>query len=250
MPLPEGLVPLPGEYEVEVYDTPVCVGVFMEGVSPRTIAVGLPERVHYAFDVQNSRLAMAWRGRFLDARGTWYARAGQLEKPAGEDVLEFPPGNGVMMLDQRDDPWPPEIGRAAGCRVIGRRLDEARRPVFEYSVCGVRVEETVEPVVQAGGAALRRKLSVPRQDGLANLFLRVAVGDSIQKLSEEEWLIRGNGELRVRGLGRAGYVHDRDPGRMELRIPLGADSVKSEPSVTMDSSPDSPKAIFVIEYSW
>ena len=249
MPLPDGLVPLEGEYEVEVYDTPVCVGVFMAGVSPRTIAVGLPERVHYAFDVQNSRLALAWRGRFLDARGTWYARAGQLEEPAGEDVLEFPSGSGLMMLDQRDDPWPPEIGRAAGCRVLGHRLDAARRPVFEYSVCGVHVEETVEPMIRPGGAALRRKFSVAPGAALENLFLRVAVGDSIQKESEEEWLVRGSRELRVRGLGGTGYVHRDESGRMELRYPL-ADSVTQTLSAKGAGDPQPSSASYEIEYAW
>src|SRR5262249_3104788 len=129
MPLPEGLVPLAGEYEVEVTDTPVCVGVFMKDTSPRTVVVGLPERVDYAFDVQNSRLAFAWRGRFFDAEGTWRGRAGQLEKPAGEDVLEFAPGEAVMMLDAPTDPWPSEMGKEAGYRERGRRLDAARRPV-------------------------------------------------------------------------------------------------------------------------
>jgi hypothetical protein len=156
MPLPEGLVPLPGEYEVEVYDTPVCVGVFMEGVSPRTVCVGLPERVHYAFDVQNSRLAKAWRGRFLDARGTWYARAGQLEEPAGEDVLEFPSGNGLMDADQRDDPWPQEARTRRRVQGAGTSVDPARRPVLR--VLGVRREGRGSDRARPGpeGAILRR----------------------------------------------------------------------------------------------
>ncbi|MSR64119.1 MAG: c-type cytochrome [Planctomycetes bacterium] len=216
MPLPEGLVPVEGEFDVEVYDTPVVVGVFMEGVSPRTLAVGLPERVHYAFDVQNSRLAKAWRGRFFNARGTWYARAGQLEKPAGEDVLEFPPGPALAMLDAPGDPWLTEIGHAAGIRDLGRRFDEARRPVFAYSACGIHVEETIVPVLKAGGSGLVRQFKTNKEGEL--LFLRAALGSSIAKGANGLWTIAGERELRVRAPANAFVVNGADGA--ELRVPV------------------------------
>ncbi len=216
MPLPEGLVPREGEYEVEVTDTPVCVGVFMKGASPRTLAVGLPERVHYAFDVQNSRLVCAWRGRFLDATGTWRGRAGELERPAGEDVLEFAPGCALMMLDAPDDPWPSELGREAGYRNRGRRFDPARRPVFAYGVCGVEVEESLEPLIRPGGATLVRRFHLT---AAPELFLRVAVGESVERSEDGQWRI--DGRLRVRVPETAFVVHGASGA--ELRVPSAND---------------------------
>jgi cytochrome c551/c552 len=159
MPLPEGLVPLANEYEVEVVDRPVMVGVFMKDVSPRTVCIGYPERVSIAYDVQNCRLAMAWRGRFLDARGTWFGRAGQLEKPAGDDVIVLPPG-------PRGD-----------LQVLGRRIDEAGRPVFRYRWNHTVVEESVVPVLRPGGADLLRRFSLTSPvDETLEVQLRTGIG--------------------------------------------------------------------------
>jgi len=224
MPLPQGLVPLEGEYEVEVVDAPVCLGVFMKGVSPRTLAVGLPERVHYAFDIEHSRLALAWRGRFFDATGTWRGRAGELEKPAGEDVLEFPPGEALMMLDAPGDPWPGEMGRAAGYRTLGRRLDAQGRPVFRYTVCGVRVEESLLPVLRAGGAALVRRLTADAP--APELYLRAATGAAIERGRDGVWTVTGRVALRVRAPESARVV--AGPEGAELRIPFDAPDVEVE----------------------
>ncbi|NOT29886.1 MAG: hypothetical protein HOP15_05485, partial [Planctomycetes bacterium] len=247
MPLPHGLVPLEGEYEVEVFDTPVCVGVFMEGVSPRTVAVGLPERVHYAFDVQSSRLAFAWRGRFLDARGTWHGRAGQLEKPAGEDVLEFPPGPLVAILRHPDDPWPTESGAAAGFRVLARTMDAARRPVFRYRLGDVVVSETIVPEVRPGGPVLWRNLGTENDSwkpgmGPWTIDLRVAVGREIREVPARDGhlLVRGEREYRLRvgpeGARLGAHVVERSDGQQELRIRLAV--VAERPSLVE------------LEYSW
>jgi cytochrome c551/c552 len=206
MPLPSGLVPVEGEFEVEVYDTPVCVGVFMAGVSPRTICVGLPERVHYAFDVENSRLAMAWRGRFLDARGTWYARAGQLEKPAGEDVLEFPPGPLAARLAHPEDSWPSYEEAARNHRALGRVQDTAGRPVFRYRVGDVVVSESIVPEVRPGGPVLWRNLDL--QDASWSpgkppwtVDLRLAVGKAIEgaRVAPSSAIDTKGGHIRIEG---------------------------------------------------
>lgn len=228
VPLPEGLLPVESEYEVEVTDRPVCVGVFMEGVSPRTIAVGYPERLHVAFDVQNSRLAMAWRGRFLNARGTWHARAGQLEKPAGEDVLRFPAGLPFAVLQKPDDPWPTETGAEAGYRVYGRRYDEQRRPVFGYELGDLEMDETPTPVIRAGGSALVRRFRVarvaPKRTNVVTeperVFLRAATGSLVRRADDGgSWIIEGERELRVRAPAGA-FACSTENGVMELRVPL------------------------------
>lgn len=243
MPLPFGLVPLEGEYEVEVTDTPVSVGVFMKGVSPRTVAVGLPERVHYAFDVQSSRLALAWRGRFLDARGTWFGRAGELERPAGEDVLELPRVQPFALLEHPDDPWPTAIGPAAGYRALGRTLDADLRPVFRYGLGSTVIEESIVPVVRPGGAGLVRRWRGESSAGERHQCL-VAVGDDIQK-DGTGWVVRGEQDYRVElrppDRVRQARVVSGPGGRAELRLsaPFGV------PFALSGSTPWTE-----VEYSW
>ena len=158
MPLPHGLVTPDSAYELLPEDEPILAGVFMRDVSPRTIAVGLPEGIHYAFDVENSRLAYVWRGRFLNARGTWQGRAGALERPASEDVLTLPSGPALALLASDEAPWPQVEGRAPTLRPLGRGFDAERRPVFRYALGEIVVEEHLTPLTSGGELSLQREL--------------------------------------------------------------------------------------------
>jgi hypothetical protein len=172
MPLPEGLVVADGEYELVVGDEPRVCGVFMAGVSPRTLAVGFPNHTHYAFDVQNSRLAKVWRGRFFNARGTWHARAGELESPPGGEALDMPPGPAFAILGEEDAPWPTEDSAGAGYRVLGRRLDAERRPVFRYAVGPVEIEESIVPELREGGSWIVRRFQLRSTESVEHLWFQ------------------------------------------------------------------------------
>ncbi|MED6335806.1 MAG: PA14 domain-containing protein [Planctomycetota bacterium] len=172
MPLPEGLVVPDGNYELVARGEPRLCGVFMAGVSPRTLAVGFPNHTHYAFDVQNSRLAKVWRGRFFNARGTWHARAGELQSPPSADVFDMPPGPAFAILDEEDAPWPAGDSAAAGYRVLGRRLDAERRPLFRYAVGPVEIEELIVPELRAAGSWIVRRFQLRSTERIETLWFR------------------------------------------------------------------------------
>jgi len=172
MPLPPGLDVPDSAYELEPIDEPRLVGVFMKGLSPRVVAVGNPEHVHFAFDIENSRLGLAWRGRFFNARGTWEGRAGQLELPASEDVYELPPGSPFALLDDPDAEWPETIGRAPALRSLGRRYDEERRPIFRYALGDIEIEETPVAHIENEEGVLMRHFRVSSPAPIENLFFR------------------------------------------------------------------------------
>jgi len=244
MPLPHGLVPIEGEYEVEVYDVPVAVGVFMKDVSPRTICVGLPERVHYAFDVENSRLAKAWRGRFFDARGTWHARAGELEEPPSEDVLEFPPGPLFTRLANPEDQWPTGTD-SLQTRALGREFDNSRRPVFRYQRGDVTVREALRAELRPGGAILVRDLRL-RSPSTTEVDVRLAVGQAVRQESESTWVVDGASvHFSLPFQWKARIVRASD-GRSELRlrgqIPF--------PGLIQTSKENAESMNLEVEYSW
>jgi hypothetical protein len=112
---------------------------FMAEVGAHAILVGFPAGVHLAYDGLAARPALAWKGRFFDAYGTWFSRFAPFEKPLGESVVAWPAPGG-----------------AAGARSFeGYRLDAAGVPTFLFSVGGVPVEERFTPT-ESGG--LRRSL--------------------------------------------------------------------------------------------
>ncbi|MAG55983.1 MAG: hypothetical protein CMJ83_06810 [Planctomycetes bacterium] len=220
MPLPDGLVTKPGSYEVVPGQRPTMVGVFMKGVSPRTVVVGNKERVHWAFDVQNSRLAKLWRGTFFDARGTWHARAGALQSPPGTDVLDLPKGNAIAILDSPDAAWPKDVGHAAGFRVLGRRLDKNGIPAFRYALGGMTIAESGTPFLSEHGPGLRRRFAVASEPGGGAAYLRLGTGSSITETSPGRWTIAGTRPVTIALDGvLAPFVVQTDAGE-ELRVPL------------------------------
>ncbi len=175
MPLPDGLVVPDEVYELRPTDAPVLCGVFMKDVSPRTLVVGFPEQTHYAFDVQNSRLAKLWRGRFFNTRGTWQGRAGALEIPAGENVLDLPAGPAFARLADAESAWP-DAADGEALRALGRSFDEARRPVFAYALGDVTIEERPFPEVVPGGTKMHRAFRLTAPHAIDDLWFRGPAG--------------------------------------------------------------------------
>ena len=210
MPIPSGVVVDADSYALEPVDEPILFGVFMDGVSPRTIAVGFPERTHVAWDAEHARMALAWRGEFMNARGTWHQRAGAVESPEGEAVLEFPPGPAVAPLETLEARWPSAAGRSAG---ILRDVD--RVPVFRSKQDGLLIEERVQPYLSSGGGRLRRTIRVSSDQQAAGLWFRVGNGDRIEEREPARWII--DDELVI--TAESATVREQ-AGSLELLVPI------------------------------
>jgi len=168
MPLPAGLVPEAGAYALIPTDQPLYFGTFYRDASARVMAVGFPERVSVAFDMYNVRLFEAWRGDFMDARGTWDGRAGQLESAAGSDILQLPSPL-VMYAGQ----GVPETGRGL-YQMIGHDRDAQGHPTFRYRLNegNVEIAESIRPQLAEGGARLVRSVELRAPLPVAELVLR------------------------------------------------------------------------------
>lgn len=144
-PLPQKL--LDGrlhDFEIIPETQPVVLRTFMRKAGPQAIAVGFPIRVHYAFDAEQLRLAQIWRGRFLDAHGTWYDRFTPPADPLGSNPVDLPDGSFVARFSQHDAAWPKTDLETT--RFRGYRLDTRRVPTLSYRVNVDLIEERIEPV--------------------------------------------------------------------------------------------------------
>jgi hypothetical protein len=187
----------------------------MRGLSGRVVAVGYPDRVSVAYDMENVRLGKAWRGDFINVKGTWVGRAGSLESPAGTDVIDFPPGLPVAIIDQRDSKWPDDPVRDQGWRYRGHRRDAQRKPIFRISgPGGVEMTELVVPLVAADGVHLRRIFRFEGDTLPRNLAMRFARSKQISPAGDDAWITEEGMTLAVRGLSAAVVEVD---GMMELR---------------------------------
>lgn len=124
-PLPEGLMSSE-DFELKPDKRPIVFRSFIEGAGSHAIGVGFPGGLNAAFDGHQSRWAIVWKGRFLDAMSNWQDRAMPPIKPLGTDVKEMP--------------------AAAGERIFGGyKLGKDGVPTFMYRENGQQVEDTLRP---------------------------------------------------------------------------------------------------------
>ena len=146
--LPEGMEDT-GGFELIPTDAPIVHRTFMKDIGPRAIAVGFPGGLNYAFDAETCRIALVWRGRFIDAESAWADRFTPFVSPLGEEIAKLPEGPAVAF--KAEGPW--EHGEL---RFLGYRLDESRTPIFRYQLGDVTVEESLRPSTERKDALVRR----------------------------------------------------------------------------------------------
>ncbi len=140
-PLPEKILEANSKsYELKPTDRPIILRTFMPGAGTHAIAVGFPNGVNFAFDTEKMRLATIWRGRFLDAQGTWFVRSAPPAIPLGEDVVELAAIVPFVLGNDEPATWPTD---AEGYKFKGYRLDEDGIPTFLYSFGEFEFEDRI-----------------------------------------------------------------------------------------------------------
>ncbi len=146
---PEGFIDH-AAFELKPRERPIIFRTFIAGVGTHAIAVGFPQGVNVAFDARLARWGIGWRGRFLDADGTWNQRVARIEKPLGEAVMSLEK-IGAPAIDGRDDAKP---------TYRGYRVDADGVPTFLYDLGALHIEDRIAP---NSGNGLRRNLRVSGQ---------------------------------------------------------------------------------------
>ncbi|MCA9054557.1 MAG: hypothetical protein KDA75_12010, partial [Planctomycetaceae bacterium] len=219
--LPDGLIAQ--MIELKPQEAPIVYRNFIDGVSPRGIAVGYPERCHLAWDANRMCLALIWHGRFIDASRHWEGRGQGFQPPLGDHVLKVEEATPVTRLASGDAPWPTAEPRESGYRFHGYQLDRQRRPVFRYEGPEFSVTDAPEPQLRGDDASyFRRVLTVEAKPTVDGLYFRAGRGSSIEVLPEGGWLIDGAMTVRLEGGGTP--IVRESAGRKELLAPLDLSS--------------------------
>ncbi len=239
MPLPAGIQLSEGEYDLIPTGDPIVFGTFFRDASARTFCVGHPELVHAAFDAEHTRLVKAWRGEFMEASGTWHARAGALEDPASADAITFPAGPAFAVLASRDAPWPEPAANSWTFR--GTSRDAERRPAFTIARDGVTVSESPKPAMRRGGVALRREIVATAAEDRSDVWMLAAAGARIEPVEGSPGTFLVDLSRRVSVDGARPIVRD-GPGGRELLVPVDFKYV--------EGSQVPYRAAFAVEVSW
>lgn len=146
---PEGLASR-ASLMLEPKDKPIVFRTFVRGTGTHAIAVGFPGGMNVTFDALAVRWSMAWRGKFLDADGTWNQRYTKMERPRGEALVHLEEAGVLEIVGD---------GKTAA-QFRGYRVTVDGVPVFDYDLGALHVEDRMEPNATLG---LKRTVRVTGQ---------------------------------------------------------------------------------------
>lgn len=236
--LPPGLIP--ARMELVPTTEPLVYRNFIEGAGTRAIGVGYPEKVDLAFDANDMNVPLLWQGGFIDASRHRTGRGEGFEPPMGYDVLKFTPGAPFAMLADTNTAWPRAAGKAADFQFRGYSYDEQRHPQFRYRFGDIDIEDLFLPEKNPGHAdyGFRRRLVLQNAKPVANVWFRAAVGNKIENLGNNSFLVDGNLHLAISIPANIGKNSDQPPlpqivvrnsgGKFELLVPVVFDSGRAE----------------------
>jgi hypothetical protein len=220
-PLPEKIESVRAQdFELKPKGRPIVLRTFMKEAGTQAIAVGFPEGVHFAFDAEQSRLAAMWRGKFLDAQGTWFSRFTPPAEPLGTDFMPLPAGLPIARLNEPDQRWPKVDVLNPAYRYLGYRLDDEGVPTFLYRYDRFDIEDRIEP---DGEKQIKRKLKITNHkpsDSAPAFWFRPIAGKTVK--SKKVFSYSNDAGLTVsvsESLGNLGLLRQTEAG-MEWIVPL------------------------------
>lgn len=213
--LPTGLnkksIPLVPDKEAIIYRN------FIQGAGARGIAVGYPEKAHYAFDANNLCIALIWQGDFIDAAKHWTDRGVGFEGPMGDNILALAIGVPFAILEKEDAPWPNKSAKDLGYHFKGYKVTKDERPTFFYEGHGVKIEDFTNAVASKPLPSLKRTLTLTAEKPIDGFFYRAAVADKIEAVGDGWYKINGEWKMKIEGgtpqIRKAG-------GKVELLVPV------------------------------
>ncbi|MBS0264937.1 MAG: DUF1080 domain-containing protein [Planctomycetes bacterium] len=225
--IPEGLIA--NVIELKPESQPIIYRNFLEGLSPRGIGVGYPEKAHLAWDANKCCLTLIWHGRFIDAGKHWEGRGPGFQSPLGDHVMKLEETAALAVLDSPNAAWPGQNPRELGYRFQGYQLDRDGRPHFRYTTPAFSVEDFPKPVTgSAGGgeAGFVRRLSITATalKPQTTVYFRAATG-KIEKQPDGWFLVDGN--VRLKFTGGQPVIRDAQ-GRQELVVAINLVGGKAE----------------------
>ncbi len=220
--LPEGL--LGNVIELKPEGKPILYRNFIDGLTPRGIAVGYPEHANLAWDANKLCLTLIWHGRFIDAGKHWEGRGPGNQGPLGDHVMRLEDTVPLAVLESPNAEWPKQAPREMNYRFRGYELDQDGRPHFQYAAPTFAVRDFAKPLVAGKDAGFERRLTVTAKAPVNSLYFRAATGTIAQQA--DGWYLV-NGDIRLRLPGSQPVLRESG-GRQELLVPVVLVDGKSE----------------------
>ncbi|MEM7473802.1 MAG: c-type cytochrome [Planctomycetota bacterium] len=166
-------------------------------IGKRGIGVGYSNQGNLAFDAEQMRLAMLWKGDFADPGGVWRGQGHGTVRPLARPSLMVKGPD----FDSLETPWVADDGRPPEHRFQGYILDKNGRPTFRYRFGNIEVRDYVVDIPpkpnsapSPGQVQLRRHIEFETQTEQNNLRFRLLSGGEVEDLGAGIFRV---GETRV-----------------------------------------------------
>lgn len=213
---------------------------FIEGSSPRGIAVGYPGNVNICWDADQMNLALVWQGVFMDAKRHWTGRGTGNQPPLGYGVAKLGMEHSLAILDSNKAPWTSaqksDQPHDPAYTFHGYELDAQRQPTFRYDFKGVAVMESFVPEgdQKSGTARIKRVVKLISNKPVDNLYF-LALSGSIET-KNNAYIFDKTVCVSIKG---GTPLPRKSAGRDEVLLPVVFTNEKAGVS-----------AEFTIDYSW
>ncbi|MBS0260518.1 MAG: hypothetical protein JSS02_01070 [Planctomycetes bacterium] len=198
----------------------------------RGIAVGLPEKLSYAFNAETGTLSAIWQGPFIGV--DWNGQGSGGFHPAAEPV-QLAQDVSFVTLSDEDAPWPllpvmtkearvnpnPLYPKNVGYQFRGYFLDDKSVPTFQYRSGNIEIEDRTASVTTTEAPPTTRRLRrVLRLESPQpqTVWFRALTG-SIQAESERRFRV-GKLRLTIPQVPTKLRPLASDPQLSELLLPL------------------------------
>lgn len=200
--------------------TPIIYRNFIEGVSPRGIAVGYPEKVHLCFDAQDMSLALIWENAFIDASKHWNGRGQGFQRPLGDNVFSLVRGVPFATLTSPEQSWPTEPAADQGYRFLGYRFNSSRQPIFRYSKDRIAISDAIVPRQNENKlSSFERTITLESPSPVEGLYYRAASASKIEPV-DGGFVLDDHLKLTFDEDAAKAAVIRQSGGKSELLIPV------------------------------
>ena len=151
-------------------------------------------------------------------------------KVSGGNKIAFPPGIPFHRLESMDANWPYKsktnylFPQNLGYQFRGYRLDETRRPTFQYEYGDIKVDDFFEDVTEeTKGAKFKRTFTFDTPTAQKLFYFRAGVGELIKAKTDKVYQID---KLQISITSdHKGLIREGNPG--DLLIPIELPKGKS-----------------------
>jgi len=171
---------------IKVTNTPEVQRCFIEHKETKkthAIAVGLVEKINYAYDLSTASLLQVWSGNFIDVTPMWHSRGKEQTGIPGGFIIASHGNLDFAFLQNENQNWPQKIDE--NFKQVGYKLKNNKTPLFLFNINGAEISDSFISLSQEK-RSLNRIIHIKTEK---TIWHKIAEGETIKELSNKTFII-------------------------------------------------------------